>query len=66
MECAEKSSDPAVYYKCFDSTKSNEEEERGGGSDFLPSKPADANPGEAAPAPKDGNAGEAPAAKDAK
>jgi hypothetical protein len=66
VECAEKSSDPAVYYKCFDSTKSNEEEERGGGSDFLPSKPADANPGEAAPAPKDGNAGEAPAAKDAK
>jgi hypothetical protein len=66
VECAEKNSDPAVYYKCFDSTKANEEEERNGGSGFLPAKPADANAGEAAPAAKDANAGEAPAGKDAK
>ena len=52
VECAEKNSDPAVYYKCFNSTKANEEEERSGGGNFLPAKPADGNTGEAAPAVK--------------
>jgi len=29
VDCASKESDPAVYYKCFDSTRVNEEEEQG-------------------------------------
>lgn len=40
IDCAEKNSDPAAYYKCFDSTKVNEEEE-GGGIDFLPQTPGE-------------------------
>jgi len=47
VDCAEKNSDPALYYKCFDATKVNEAEE--GSSDFLPSKPSEAKPEENAP-----------------
>ncbi len=47
LDCAEKNNDPALYYKCFDATKANEEEE--GGTDFLPSKPAEGKPEENAP-----------------
>ena len=54
VECAEKNSDPAVYYKCFNSTKTNEEDEaKGGGGNFLSSKPSEGNAGEPAPAAKD-------------
>ncbi len=53
-DCAEKNADPAVYYKCFDATKANEEEEHSGGSSFPPAKPADGKPAETAPAAKDG------------
>ena len=50
VDCAEKNSDPAVYYKCFDATKPNEEEEQKGTPDFLSEKPAEAKPAEPAPA----------------
>ncbi len=53
VECAEKNSDPAVYYKCFDATKSNEEEEQKGNPDFLSQKPAEGKPDEPAPAAKE-------------
>jgi hypothetical protein len=53
VDCAEKNSDPAVYYKCFDATKSNEEEEKRGGGDFLSQKPAEGKPDETAPAAKE-------------
>ncbi len=53
VDCAEKNGDPAVYYKCFDSTKANEDEEHSGGSGFLPAKPAEGKAGEAAPGTKD-------------
>jgi len=53
VDCAEKNSDPAVYYKCFDATKSNEEEEQKGNPDFLSQKPAEAKPDEPAPAAKE-------------
>lgn len=53
VDCAEKNSDPAIYYKCFDATKANEkeeEEQQGSDSaDFL-SKPAEAKPAEQVPA----------------
>jgi len=49
VDCAEKNSDPALYYKCFDATKANAEEE-GGVTGFLPSKPAEGKPQENAPA----------------
>ncbi len=55
VDCAEKNSDPAVYYKCFDATKANEEEEAKGGGDFLATGPADAKAGESEPAAKDAN-----------
>jgi hypothetical protein len=51
-DCAEKNSDPAVYYKCFDSTKANEDEEHSGGGGFPPAKPADGKAGEPAPSAK--------------
>jgi hypothetical protein len=38
VDCAGKNSDPAVYYKCFDSTKANREDE-GSGPDFLSGPP---------------------------
>ncbi len=47
VDCAEKNNDPARYYKCFDATKANEEEE--GSANFLPSKPAEGKPEENAP-----------------
>ncbi len=53
VDCAEKNSDPAVYYKCFDATKSNEEEEQKGNPDFLSQKPAEGKPDEPAPAAKE-------------
>ena len=53
VDCAEKNSDPAVYYKCFDATKSNEEEEQKGDPDFLSQKPAEGKPDEPAPAAKE-------------
>ena len=53
VDCAEKNSDPAVYYKCFDATKANEEEEQKGNPDFLSQKPAEAKPDEPAPAAKE-------------
>ncbi len=53
VDCAEKNNDPAVYYKCFDATKSNEEEEQRGNPDFLSQKPAEAKPDEPAPAAKE-------------
>jgi hypothetical protein len=56
VECAEKNNDPAVYYKCFDSTKANEEEE-GGSLDFLPPK---AGEGKADEQPLDGSGAQSP------
>ncbi len=53
VDCAEKNSDPAVYYKCFDATKSNEEEEQKGNPDFLSQKPAEGKPDEPTPAAKE-------------
>ena len=53
VDCAEKNSDPAVYYQCFDATKANEEEEKRGGGDFLSQKPAEGKPDEPAPAAKE-------------
>lgn len=47
-DCADRAPEPAQYYKCFDSTRANEEEERGG-SDFPPSRPEPARPEVAAP-----------------
>ncbi len=52
VDCAEKNTDPALYYKCFDATKSNAEEE-GSSADFLSSKPAEAKSEEIAPAAKE-------------
>jgi hypothetical protein len=43
LDCAGKESDPAVYYKCFDSTKANEEEEQGQ-ADVKPQLPWDKEP----------------------
>ena len=53
VDCAEKNSDPAVYYKCFDATKANEEEEQRGNPNFLSQKPAEGKPDEPAPAAKE-------------
>jgi hypothetical protein len=53
VDCAEKSADPAVYYKCFDATKANEDEEHAGGGDFLSQKPEEGKAGEPAPAAKE-------------
>ncbi|MGO8953581.1 MAG: hypothetical protein ACLPWS_02395 [Rhodomicrobium sp.] len=47
IDCAAKNDDPAIYYKCFDSTKANEEEENG--TAFLKAKPQE-QPEENAPA----------------
>lgn len=47
IDCAEKNNDPAQYYKCFDATKVNEEEE--GSADFLPPNPTEGKPQENAP-----------------
>jgi hypothetical protein len=55
-DCAEKNSDPAIYYKCFDSTKVNEEEENpdgAGAGGFPPAKPGDGKAGGTAPQAKD-------------
>jgi hypothetical protein len=50
-DCAAKAGDPAVYYKCFDSTKANEDEE--GKPEDKPALPWDKEPPPAAGA-KDG------------
>ena len=48
-DCAETNSDPAVYYKCFDATKANEEEEAEGG-DVFSGRPPEGKTDEPAPA----------------
>ena len=65
LDCAEKNADPAVYYKCFDSTKANAEEEESGGPDFLGTAPKEEPQGGPAPAPAPAPAPE-PSPKDAK
>ena len=47
-DCAERNNDPAQYYKCFDATKANEQEEQAISS-FLPEQPEALKPGQAAP-----------------
>ncbi len=51
-DCAETNSDPAVYYKCFDATKANEEEEAEGG-DVFSGRPPEGKTDEPAPAAKE-------------
>ncbi len=65
LDCAEKNADPAVYYKCFDSTKANAEEEESGGPDFLGGPAPQGPQGAPAPAPAPTPAAE-PSPKDAK
>jgi hypothetical protein len=48
IDCAAQNDDPAKYYKCFDSTKANEEEDSG--TAFLKAKPQPGKPDENAPA----------------
>ena len=36
IDCADKATEPAVYYKCFDATKANEDQESAANSNFLP------------------------------
>jgi hypothetical protein len=57
VDCAEKNTDPAIYYKCFDSTKANAEAEESGGPDFLGGQPPEGSQGgpASAPPPAPGN-----------
>lgn len=56
VDCADKAAEPAQYYKCFDATKENEDEESSSGDFLPPAKPEPGKAGESTPP-----AGEKPA-----